>query len=126
MPSTSLATAILHGKCPRCRRGNMFRFPISRIHRFNEMNHSCPHCQVMLEPEPGFYQGAMYVGYAITVASILIIGVVLYLLGDPSEWVYVGVVITFMLLIAPLNYRLSRILYLYLFGGIRYDSRYAQ
>jgi hypothetical protein len=42
-------------------------------------------------------------------------------LGDPSEWVYIGTVIGIMILLAPLNYRYSRILYLHLFGGIKYD-----
>lgn len=85
------------------------------------MNPACPHCGVMLEPEPGFYQGAMYVGYAFTVTVILIVGVVLYLLGDPSPWVYIATVSVIMVLLVPVNYRYSRILYLYLFGGIRYD-----
>lgn len=87
---------------------------------------TCPSCGVRLEPEPGFYQGAMYVGYAFTVAMLVIIGIILYFLGDPSEWVYIGVIIGIMILLAPLNYRYSRIVYLYLFGGIEYDHRLSQ
>ncbi len=90
------------------------------------MHHQCPHCGVRLEPEPGFYQGAMYVGYGISVAFIVAIGLVLYVAGNPSEWVYIGVVMMFMLLVAPLNFRYSRIIYLYLFGGIKFDPRYTQ
>lgn len=85
------------------------------------MNDTCPHCGVRLEPEPGYYQGAMYVSYGFTVACILIVGAILYLLGNPSQWVYIGVVIAIMLLLVPLNYRYSRIVYLYLFGGIKFD-----
>ncbi|MBX2967134.1 MAG: DUF983 domain-containing protein [Cyclobacteriaceae bacterium] len=88
------------------------------------MNEACPHCGVRLEPEPGFYQGAMYVSYGITVACITVVGLALYFLWNPSEWMYVGITIGLMLVIAPLNYRFSRIIYLYLFGGIKYDSRY--
>jgi uncharacterized protein (DUF983 family) len=126
MPTMSLAAAILHGKCPRCRTGNLFSFPLSRISRFNVMNRKCAHCGVLFEPEPGFYQGAMFVGYAITVACIVVLATLLYVLWDPSEWVYAGVVVGFMVLIAPVNYRYSRILYLHFFGGIRFDSRHAQ
>lgn len=90
------------------------------------MNESCPTCNVRLEPEPGFYQGAMYVGYGITVVCIVVIGLLLYILGDPAPWIYISAVIGFMILIAPWNYRYSRIIYLYLFGGIKFDSRYTQ
>lgn len=86
------------------------------------MNEKCPHCQLRLQPEPGFYQGAMYIGYAFTVAVMVIVGLTLYYLGDPSEWVYIGTVIAIMFLLVPLNYRYSRIVYLYAFGGIKYDS----
>lgn len=85
------------------------------------MNEICPRCGVRLQPEPGFYQGAMYVGYAFTIAAMLLISMLLYLLGDPSEWVYIGTVIGVAILFAPLNYRYSRIVYLYSFGGIKYD-----
>jgi hypothetical protein len=78
-----------------------------------------------LEPEPGFYQGAMYVGYAITIAVIVLVSVTLYLAGHPSEWVYIGCVVTVMILLIPLNYRYSRILYLHFFGGIQFDPNYA-
>ena len=126
MHKKSHTAALLHGKCPRCREGNIFTYPVSRISRFNKMNGTCPNCGVRLEPEPGFYQGAMYVGYAFTVAMLVIVGIILYVLGDPSEWVYIGVIIGIMVLLAPLNYRYSRIVYLYFFGGIKYNPRLSQ
>lgn len=117
----SLVKALLSGKCPRCREGKMFPYPATNLSKFNKMNSTCPHCGTRLEPEPGFYQGAMYVGYGFTLAAILVISLILYLLGDPAEWVYIGTVIGVMILLAPLNYRYSRIVYLYSFGGIKYD-----
>ena len=116
-------TALLQGRCPQCRNGKIFTYPITRIIQFNKMNHECPHCHVRLEPEPGFYQGAMYVGYAITLTCIFAMSIVLFLTGNFSEWTYIAVVIGFMILIAPLNYRYSRIVYLYLFGGIKYKPK---
>ena len=117
-------TALLEGKCPRCRQGDMFTYPASRILKFNVMNKECPVCGVRLEPEPGFYQGAMYVSYAFTIAFIIMISFILYFFaGDPSEWIYIGVVIAVMLILVPFNYRYSRILFLYMFGGIKYNPR---
>ncbi len=90
--------------------------------KFMKMNKACPHCGVLLQPEPGFYQGAMYVQYAFTVVVFLVIGLSLYNFAEPvSDWVYVGATVAAVLLLAPLNYRYSRIIYLYTFGGIKYD-----
>ncbi len=122
-----MASALLEGKCPRCRQGDMFPFPATNLTKFNIMNKTCPHCTVRLEPEPGFYQGAMYIGYAITMAVMIFVGILLYYLGDdPSEWVYIGVVIAVMILLVPWNYRYSRIIYLYSFGGIKYDPSWSK
>ena len=105
----------------------MFAFPATSVTKFNIMNKTCPQCGVRLEPEPGFYQGAMYIGYAITVAVMVSVGLLLYYLGDdPSEWVYIGVVIGVMILLVPWNYRYSTIIYLYSFGGIKYDPRWSK
>jgi uncharacterized protein (DUF983 family) len=121
MHNKSLTTALLQGKCPRCRTGNIFAFPAGSLLKFNRMNERCPHCDVRLEPEPGFYQGAMYVSYGFTVILMVIIGLLLYHTINPSDGVYIGTVIGVMILLIPLNYRYSRIIYLYTFGGLKYD-----
>jgi hypothetical protein len=124
MAERTYLEALVLGKCPRCRQGDMFVFPPTNLLKFNVMNHECPHCHVRLEPEPGFYQGAMYVSYGFTIAIMLIVSFILYFFfGHPSPWIYAGVVIAIMLILVPINYRYSRILFLYLFGGIKYDSR---
>jgi hypothetical protein len=84
------------------------------------MNERCPHCDVRLEPEPGFYQGAMYVSYGFTVATLIAMSIIFYLFfAESSEWFYIGTFIALMVLLIPVNYRYSRILYLYFFGGIK-------
>ncbi|MEO7990153.1 MAG: DUF983 domain-containing protein [Chryseolinea sp.] len=124
MQTKSFLAALLNGKCPRCREGLMFTYPVSKITQFNVMNEMCPHCGIRLEPEPGFYQGAMYVGYGITLGCLIAISLILYVLVNPtSEWTYIITIIGFMICIAPLNYRYSRILYLHFFGGIKYDAK---
>jgi uncharacterized protein (DUF983 family) len=128
MPALSYPAALLQGKCPRCRKGDIFTYPvIGHLFQFNKMNETCPHCEVRLEPEPGFYQGAMYVGYGITVMVIILVSLVLYFFADgASAYVYMFTVIGVMILLIPFNYRYSRIIYLYLFGGIGFDSSYSQ
>lgn len=114
--------SLLQGKCPKCHVGPIFTYPVSNILSFNKMNNECPHCGVRLEPEPGFYQGAMYVSYGFTVIGLCVVSGLLYLLWNPAEWIYIGATIFLMTLLAPLNYRYSRIIYLYLFGGIKFDA----
>jgi hypothetical protein len=100
----------------------MFAHSATSLLKFSKMNERCPHCGIRLEPEPGFYQGAMYVSYGFTVMVMIIISAILYYMaGHPSEWVYIGVVVAVMLILVPLNYRYSRILFLYMFGGLKYD-----
>ena len=128
MPALSYPAALLQGKCPRCRKGDIFKHPvIGHLSQFNKMNETCPHCEVRLEPEPGFYQGAMYVGYGITVMVIMLVSLALYLFAKgASAYVYMFTVIGVMILLIPFNYRYSRIIYLYLFGGIAFDSSFSQ
>lgn len=123
MAAKSSLTASLQGNCPRCREGKIFAWPIlERPGKFNTMNEYCPHCGVRLEPEPGFYQGAMYVGYGFTVALLVAFSIIFFLFfPEKSEWFYIGIFVGVMVLFIPMNYRYSRILYLYLFGGIHYD-----
>jgi uncharacterized protein (DUF983 family) len=124
MQERSYLTALVEGRCPRCRQGKMFATGAGNLRKFNAMNPVCPHCGVRLEPEPGFYQGAMYVSYAITIAVMIVISLLIYYLADsPSEWLYIGVVVAVMVILVPLNYRFSRIIFLYLFGGLKYDPR---
>lgn len=104
------------GKCPRCGEGAVFKQPLLSIH-FADMHDSCPQCQATFQPEPGFYFGAMFVSYAITVALMVATSMVLWLFFDVSTNVYIASFIIVTLLFSPLSYRWSRLLWLYWFGG---------
>ena len=101
----------------------MFTYPLKNLSKFNAMNKTCPHCQVALEPEPGFYQGAMYVGYAFSVAVTVAVFIIVYLLNIDSMWLPVVFVSVIMVLLVPINYRYSRVFYLYMFGGIKHEPK---
>jgi len=115
--------AFLRGKCPHCRKGDIFTHSIFKLSRYYAMHEYCPHCEVRLIPEPGFYQGAMYVSYGFTVATLATVSLILHVTGNPSELTYIISIISCAVLLAPLNYRYSRIAYLYLFGGITYTPK---
>lgn len=113
--------ALYSGKCPKCRKGNIFKTSLFNLSGFWKMNSHCTVCGVTFEPEPGFYFGAMFVSYALSVALFATIGVALYVLGNPADWVYLTAIIVGAILFTPFSFRYSRILFLYFFGGIRYD-----
>ncbi len=85
------------------------------------MHKFCPTCELRFEVEPGFFFGAMYISYVFSVALVAAIGLVLYWLGDPDLWTYILIVSVGLLLFYPAMFRYSRILFLHIFGGIRYD-----
>ena len=120
MPEKSLIKAQFYGKCPRCREGDIFKYPIRNVLKFSAMYDDCPHCGASFSPEPGFYFGAMFVSYALTVALFIFVGLTLYLLFNPSDTVYVIVITLATILFTPFSFRYSRVLYLYWFGGYRY------
>lgn len=83
------------------------------------MNKACPNCLVQLEPEPGFYIGAMYVSYAFTVAILVAVTLFLYAVVRPvSDWTYILSIIGTTICFIPLNFRYSRVVFLYWFGAL--------
>lgn len=115
----SLLAAVWQGKCPSCREGNMFKYPLRQFTKFSDMNDHCSSCGATFNPEPGFYFGALYVSYAFTVAIFFGVWLLLHFLFSPPEWVYIVSIILSAILFIPLSFRYSRILFLYWFGGLQ-------
>ena len=121
MHAPTLRSALLYGKCPRCRRGDIFKFSLKQTARFADMNSHCLHCGVSFEPEPGFYYGAMFVSYGFNVMLFIALWLILYIVFDPSDIVYILVIPLGSVLFTPIFFRYARILFLYMFGGIKFD-----
>tara|TARA_B100001245_G_C22861637_1_gene414303 strand:- start:433 stop:810 length:378 start_codon:yes stop_codon:yes gene_type:complete len=114
--------AALEGKCPRCRKGDMFQYPLYKISKFHKVHDNCPHCGMQYEIEPGFFYGAMYVSYALSVGIFLTTAfLVTMFLENPSIKTYILSVVIVALVLYPINFRYSRILFAHVFGGIKYD-----
>jgi uncharacterized protein (DUF983 family) len=113
---------ILQGRCPRCRAGKMFKKGLDAYPFLGAMYPNCSVCHLHYEIEPGFFTGAMYIGYAFSVAIVTACGVAVFVLGaNPASWVYIVTTVGATLLFAPLNFRASRVLMLHLFGGVAYN-----
>jgi len=114
--------AILQGKCPGCRKGDLFIFPASNYLKFQIMHSRCECCGVDFQIEPGFYFGAMYISYAFVVGIVIVESLLLFfILHNPGIWTYFIFVLMTVLGLLPWIFRFSRIIFLHLFGGIPFD-----
>lgn len=108
---------IVLNKCPRCKEGLVFQNSNLFAYKAIKMNTKCPHCQYGFIKEPGFYWGAMYVSYGLSTLEGIIAYIICRLCGmEAFDPINLYIVIATMLLFAPLNYRLSRLVWLYIFS----------
>ncbi|MDB5063235.1 MAG: hypothetical protein JWP67_3078 [Mucilaginibacter sp.] len=119
----SALQGIILAKCPRCRRGDIYSTPTYSFGG-QKMHERCSHCGLTYEREPGYWYVAMFVSYAFNVAEMVTAAVATHVLtGSNSPWVYVGVLMTVVFLLAPFNYRYSRVILLYwLTPGLNYEA----
>ncbi len=64
MANLNVLQSIVKMKCPRCHTGDLYAGPITE--GIYKMHKSCKHCNQPYEIEPGFYWGAMYIGYGLS------------------------------------------------------------
>jgi uncharacterized protein (DUF983 family) len=103
-------------KCPRCQQGQVYKHG-AFSKDFKAMYTYCPKCNLRYELEIGFFWGAMYIGYALSVAISVILGVATFILGNnPDTWVYISVIVAGVLLASRFNFRYGRMILLYMFA----------
>lgn len=108
---------IFKNECPNCNKGKVFAdksffFSLG----FPKMNEYCSHCHTKFEKEPGYFFGAMFVNYAITVGQALITYFICTLFFEKSFDARILFVIGFVILsLSFFNIRLSRMIWMYSF-----------
>ena len=122
VPEVSKFQAILHSKCPKCRKGDIFVNPLVSV-SFTETHVNCPNCGVQFEQQPSFWTGAMYIGYGFSVAicAFCFIFLNVFFEDAPISY-YAGTIMPLVVLMIPINFRYSRTIFLYLMGGIEYQN----
>lgn len=104
-------------RCPNCHKGKVFQQTNLFTYKKNYMNKCCPDCHYDFQNEPGFYWGAMYASYALGVAECFITYLLCQLLGiGMFDWTNLYIIILALLLLSPFNFRMSRIIWLYIFS----------
>jgi Protein of unknown function (DUF983) len=132
-PTPGYLWSVLTMKCPRCRRGPMFKdsnpFRKLKLSHIFDMPEHCPECGQRYDLEQGFWYGTGYVSYALAVALSVSTFIAWWvLIGVSTEdnrvfW-WLGLNGLLLVLIQPWLMRLSRVIYLYFF--VSYDPNYKQ
>lgn len=105
----SISYGILKFKCPRCHEGDLFTHSNHYdLGNFLKMHKNCPVCNQTYTPEPGFYFGAAYISYAVSVAIAVIAALITLALGYRAPGTIIGAILIPTVLLAPINFRLSR------------------
>lgn len=109
--------SIFKQKCPVCHEGDYFKSKlIFSPKAFSEHPEKCEVCHHKFEIETGFFYGAMYVSYALAVAfSVATFVAIKVLFPDSPYWVYLIAILSNLFLLAPVTYRLSRMIWMNLF-----------
>lgn len=108
---------ILNNECPHCNEGKVFNeknifFNLG----FPKMNKTCSHCQYKFEKEPGYFFGAMYVNYGLTVAqSIATYVIAQFFFVETFDLRIIAIIAFVIIVMAPFNIRFSRLLWIYMF-----------
>lgn len=132
-PKPNYYLSILAMRCPRCRRGPMFKDSnayrrLSLSHIF-DMHDNCPVCNQKYDMEPGFWYGTGYVSYALAVAVSVSTFVAWWVLigissSDSRVFYWLGSNAIILILLQPWLMRLSRVIYMRFF--VSYDENYEQ
>lgn len=111
--------SILNGKCPRCHEGDFYLAKNPYQAKDFGKNHThCPKCGYKFEKEVGFFYGAMYASYGLTIAFSVAIAVAIIVLYPSATYiVYIIAILTGLVVLMPVSYRLSRVIWMNLFQG---------
>ena len=116
--NVSALAGILQQRCPRCRSGNIFR---KSLFLFPGMHERCPACDLKFEREPGYFLGAMYIGYGLALVTIAILSLLLWwFFRWQIQNAVIGGVVLF-LPFAPFLTVMARVLWIYLDQSIDPD-----
>lgn len=111
----SYISNVLTGTCPNCNKTKVFKSKGNiLLLRLPKMHKECTNCGYEFHRETGFYFGAMYMSYALTVAEMVAV-FVLGAIFQVSWLIQFTAVVVILLVLANFNFRVSRLMWLNLF-----------
>lgn len=107
-------------KCPKCHCGDFFVSHSYDLKNLAKVKDRCDKCDLSFFKEPGFYFGAMYVAYGLSVALFLFCWSIFLLFPSVSAWMQIALITTASILFSPYFFSLSKIIWANLF--FHFDS----
>lgn len=108
--------SIVYSKCSRCNVGDLYEdnnpYHLSKL---SKMKKECDCCGQKFEPETGFYYGAMYVSYALSIIAMFIPAAILYFGFDAGFPVLLATILSIYVGLFPILFRWSRNIWLNMF-----------
>ena len=98
-------TAMLKLRCPRCCTGHVFR-------RMFQMHTHCPDCDLVFEREPGYFLGAMYISYFLSLLVVVPPYFVLTML-DVDFATVIALLVVQLIILSPLLFQYARVVWLH-------------
>ncbi|MCB0480748.1 MAG: DUF983 domain-containing protein [Flavobacteriales bacterium] len=118
--------SMLFLKCPKCHETDLFeqKNPY-KVKGFFDMPYKCVNCGQKSDIEPGFFYGAMYVSYGISVAWLIAVFVAILVLYPAfSIEFYLVTAIGSLIGLSPYFFRLSRAIWVNFF--VHYDKNFSK
>lgn len=111
--------SIFKGTCPVCHEGKVFTYrSVFHPSKFDKMEERCSECGHKYEIETGFFYGAMYVAYALTVAISVATFILTYLIySETPYWVYIINILVVLVVLAPVTFRGGRMIWINFFNS---------
>ena len=122
-PAATWLTSVLRLRCPRCRTGRLFATGTFSFSRPFDMPPACPRCGQDYWPEPGFYYGAMFLGYIIFSFPSLGLVMLLHWVLGLSMGASIGLLILACAVGFVYMFRVARSLWIHF--NVRYDPAVA-
>jgi uncharacterized protein (DUF983 family) len=108
---------IYQGTCPSCNKGKIFKKKglLYKL-RMPKMHAHCSVCKYKFEKEPGYFFGAMYVSYMLTIAEAVGLFIMLsYIVGIGDNFQIFLMIAAAMIGLSFFNMRISRTIWIHLF-----------
>lgn len=117
---TNVIVSILKCKCPKCHEGDLFiNKKLFKIKNFLEVPDNCKRCNQDFQIEAGFYLGAMFVSYGLTIAVAVAVFVAFTTFNAYSLVPYLIATTILLILTTPYILRISRSIWIAMF--VKFD-----